>query len=44
VQVAAALRAGAAYVVTRNPKHFKGAAVPPRSPGEVLALLASTAS
>jgi predicted nucleic acid-binding protein len=44
VQVAAALRAGAAYVVTRNPKHFKGAPVPPRSAGEVLALLASTGS
>ena len=42
VQVAAGLRAGAAYVVTRNPKHFKDAAVPPRSAGEVLALLAST--
>ncbi len=39
-QVAAALRVGAAYVVTRNPKDFKGAAVPPRSAGEVLALLA----
>lgn len=44
VQVAAALRVGATFVVTRDPKGFKGSAVPPRSAGEVLALLASTAS
>ena len=40
VQVAAALRVGAACIVTRNPKDFKAAAVPPRSAGEVLARLA----
>jgi predicted nucleic acid-binding protein len=39
-QVAAALQVGAAYIVTRNPKDFRDGAVPPRSAGEVLALLA----
>lgn len=39
VQVAACLRVGAHFFVTRNPKHFRGAPVTPRSAGEVLALL-----
>ncbi|MBX6333013.1 MAG: PIN domain-containing protein [Gemmatimonadaceae bacterium] len=40
VQVAAALRIGADYLVTRNEKDFKGAPVTSRSAGEILALLA----
>lgn len=40
VQVAAGLRAGARFVVTRNPKDFMGAELPTRSAGEILALLA----
>lgn len=39
VQVAAGLRAGADYVVTRNEKDFRGTPLAARSPGEVLALL-----
>lgn len=39
VQVAAALKVGADYVVTRDAKHFRGGPVEPRSAGEVLALL-----
>ncbi len=39
VQVAACLQAGADFLVTRNPKDFKGAPVSTRSPGEILALL-----
>jgi predicted nucleic acid-binding protein len=39
VQVAAALRVGAAYLVSRNERDFKGAPVPVRSPAEVLPLL-----
>jgi predicted nucleic acid-binding protein len=41
VQAAAALQIGADCLVTRNPKDFKGAPVTVRSPGEVLALLAT---
>jgi predicted nucleic acid-binding protein len=39
VQAAACLHIGGDYLVTRNPKDFKGAPVMPRSPGEVLAQL-----
>jgi len=39
VQVAACLRIGAQFLVTRNPKDFRGAPVATRSAGEVLALL-----
>ena len=39
VQVAACLRIGARFLVTRNPRDFKGAPVTTRSPGEVLPLL-----
>ena len=39
VQVAACLRVGADFLVTRNPRDFKGAPVATRSAGEVLALL-----
>ena len=39
VQVAACLKVGASFLVTRNTKDFKGAPVETRSPGEVLALL-----
>lgn len=39
VQAAACLRVGAQFLVTRNPKDFRGAPVTPRSAGEVLALL-----
>jgi predicted nucleic acid-binding protein len=38
-QVAACLRVGADFLVTRNPRDFKGAPVATRSAGEVLALL-----
>ena len=41
VQVAACLRVGADYLVTRNPRDFRGALVTVRSPGEVLAILAN---
>lgn len=39
VQVAAGLKAGAEYVVTRDEKHFRGGPLPPRSVAEALALL-----
>lgn len=39
VQVAAALKVGADYVVTRNVRDFKSAPVDARNAGEVLALL-----
>lgn len=39
VQVAAGLKIGADFVVTRDEKHFRGGPLPPRSPGELLALL-----
>lgn len=42
VQVAAALRAGAAFLVTRNGRDFRGAPIATRTPGEVLALLGVT--
>lgn len=41
VQVAAFLKCGADFLVTRNGKDFKGAAVPTRTPGELLALLST---
>ena len=41
VQAAACLRIGAMFLVTRNPRDFKGAPVKTRPPGEVLALLSS---
>lgn len=44
VQVAAYLRIGADALVTRNARDFKGAPVVTRSAGELLALLASSAS
>ena len=40
VQVAAHLRAGAEFLVTRDAKHFANAPVTVMSPGEILALLA----
>ena len=40
VQVAACLRVGATFLVTRNPRDFKGAPVRIASAGEVLASLA----
>lgn len=40
VQVAAHLRAGADYLVTRDAKHFTGAPAAVMSPGEALAILA----
>lgn len=43
VQVAACLRVGAHFLVTRNPRDFKGAPVATRSAGEVLALLTGSA-
>jgi predicted nucleic acid-binding protein len=42
VQAVACLRVGADFLVTRNPKDFRGAPVMLRAPGEVLALIAST--
>jgi predicted nucleic acid-binding protein len=42
VQAVASLRIGADFLVTRNPKDFRGAPVTPRAPGEVLALIATT--
>lgn len=39
VQVAAGMKVEAAYLVTRNPRDFRGAPLEVRSPGEVLALL-----
>jgi predicted nucleic acid-binding protein len=44
VQVAACLRVGADFLVTRNPRDFKGAPVATRSAGEVLAHLTGTAA
>ncbi|MEJ7811509.1 MAG: PIN domain-containing protein [Gemmatimonadaceae bacterium] len=41
VQVAACLKVGADYLVTRNGKDFKGAPAAVRTPGEVLATLAA---
>jgi len=40
VQVAAHLRAGADFLITRNAKHFTNAPVTVMSPGEILAILA----
>jgi hypothetical protein len=40
VQAVAALRAGSTWLVTRNPRDYKGAPVEIRSAGEVLALVA----
>jgi predicted nucleic acid-binding protein len=40
VQVAAHLRAGADFLVTRDAKHFTNAPVTVMSPGEILAILA----
>jgi len=39
VQAAAALKIGAAYLITRNEKDYKGAPVQARSAGEVLGFL-----
>jgi predicted nucleic acid-binding protein len=39
LQVVSGLRAGAEYVVTRDAKDFRGAPLPARTPGEILALL-----
>jgi predicted nucleic acid-binding protein len=39
VQAAACLRVGAAYLVTRDARHFKGAPVATSTPGALLALL-----
>lgn len=39
VQVAAGLKVGADYVVTRDEKHFRGGPLEARAPGEILALL-----
>lgn len=41
VQVAAGLKAGADFLVTRNRKDYKGAPITPLTPGEVLGLLAA---
>lgn len=40
VQVAAALKCGADFLITRNPKDFRGSPVTVRSPSEVRALIA----
>lgn len=42
VQVAASLRIGADFLVTRNAKDYKGAPVSVKAPGELLALVAAT--
>lgn len=42
VQVAASLRIGADFLVTRNAKDYKDAPVSVKAPGELLALLAAT--
>jgi predicted nucleic acid-binding protein len=42
VQVAASLRVGADFLVTRNARDFRGSPVAIRAPGEILALLAAT--
>lgn len=44
VQVAAALGAGADYLVTRDAKHFRKAPIEIRTPGEVLALYRTRSS
>ena len=41
VQVAACLKAGADYLVTRNGKDYKGGLVTAHTPGEVLGILAA---
>ena len=41
VQVAACLKVGARFIVTRNARDFRGAPVETRTPGEVVALLAA---
>ncbi len=38
VQIAAALKVEAEYVVTRNPRDYRGSPVALRSPGEILAM------
>jgi len=40
LHVAAARRAGASHIITRNDRDFRGGTIPILSPGEVLALLA----
>ena len=42
VQVAASLRVGADFLVTRSARDYKGAPVTMKAPGELLALLAAT--
>jgi hypothetical protein len=42
VQVAASLRIGADFLVTRNGKDYKSSPVSVKTPGELLALLAAT--
>lgn len=42
VQVAASLRIGADFLVTRNAKDFRGSPVVVKAPGEILALLTTT--
>jgi predicted nucleic acid-binding protein len=39
LHVAAARRAGASHVITRNDRDFRGGPIPILSPGDVLALL-----
>ena len=39
VQAAASLKIGADYLVTRNPRDYRGAPIKTRSAGEVVALL-----
>lgn len=39
VQVAACLKAGAQYLVTRNGKDYRGAPLTPHTPGEMLGIL-----
>ncbi len=41
VQVAAALRVGAEYVITRNTRDFRGTPVPVRTPAEAIAIIAA---
>lgn len=42
VQVAASLRVGADFLVTRNAKDYKGSPVTVKAPGELLAFLTAT--
>lgn len=44
VQVAAYLKAGAEYLVTRNGKDYRGAPLTPHTPGEMLGILGHEAS